>query len=61
MMVGWFAKDLQLEYAKVLHERLLVQVLSMAMKQCYGKRRRDLELGLYRFVPQRFVGYKEYR
>ena len=35
-------RDLQLENARILHETLLL--LSMAVRQCYGKRRRDLEL-----------------
>ena len=42
------ARDLQLECARVLHETLLVPVLCMAVRQCYGRRRRDLELGLCR-------------
>ena len=36
------ARDLQLECARFLHETLLVPVLM------YGRRRRDLGLGLYR-------------
>ena len=37
------ARDLQLEYARVLHETLLVPALIYGVRQCYGKRRRDLE------------------
>ena len=36
------AKDLQLECARDLHEKLLVPILMYAVRQCYGKRR-DLE------------------
>ena len=32
----------------VLHETLLYLFLCMAVRQCYGNRRGDLELGLYR-------------
>ena len=41
------ARYLQLECTRVLHETLLVPVLCVAVRQCYG-RRRDLGLGLYR-------------
>ena len=37
-------RDLQLECARVLRETFIVPVL----RQCYGWRRRDLEIGLYR-------------
>ena len=43
-------RDLQLECAKVLHETLLLPVVMLAVKQCYGKRRRDLELGLFIWI-----------
>ena len=41
-------KDLQLECARVLHEMLFVPALMLAVRECYGGRRRDLGLGLYR-------------
>ena len=37
------ARNLQFECARALHETLLVMLLCMAVRQCYGKRRRDLE------------------
>ena len=37
------ARDLQLECARVLHETYLVPVLMYGVRQCYGKRRRDLD------------------
>ena len=40
------ARDLQLEWARVLHETLFVPVL----RQCYGRRKKDLDLGLYRWT-----------
>ena len=43
------AMDLQLHCARVLHETLLVPVLNMAVRKCYG-RRRDLGLGLHRWT-----------
>ena len=43
------AKDLQLGCARVLHETFYL-FLHMAVRQCYGKRRRGLELGLYRWT-----------
>ena len=43
-------RDLQLEFAIVLHETLLVPVFIMVGRQCYGKRRRDIELELYRWT-----------
>ena len=42
------ARDLQLKYARVLHKTLLYLFLCKSVRQCYGRRRRDLELGLYR-------------
>ena len=43
------ARDLQLEYARVsCMKHFLCLFLCMAARQYYGKRRRDLELGLYR-------------
>ena len=36
-------RELQLECAILLHETLLVLVLCMAVRHCYGTRRRDLE------------------
>ena len=39
------ARVLQLDCARVLHETLLVPVLMYGMRQCYGKRRIDLDLG----------------
>ena len=44
------SRDLQLECARALHETLLVPVVMYGSKQCCGKRTRDLELGLYRWV-----------
>ena len=44
------ARGLQLECAKILKETLIVPVLWKAVRQCYGKRRRDPELGLYRWT-----------
>ena len=44
------ARDLQFEYTRVLHETLLVPVLMYDSETSYGKRRRDLELGLYRWT-----------
>ena len=51
-MVGDFrslvnARDLELECVRVLPETLLYLFLRMAVRQCYGRRRRDLGLGLY--------------
>ena len=37
------ASDLQIDCARFLHETLLVPVLCMTVKQCYGKRKRDLD------------------
>ena len=37
------ARDLQLEYARVLHEYCLCLLLCMAVRQCYRRRRRNLE------------------
>ena len=37
------AKDLQLECARVLHEKYLVPVLMYEVRQCYGKRRKDID------------------
>ena len=39
-----YDRDFQLEYARVLHETLLVPVLMCRVRQCFGKRRRDLDL-----------------
>ena len=44
------AKDLQIECARVLHEALLVSLLMYGVRQCNGRKRRDLELGLYRWT-----------
>ena len=45
------SRDLQLECARVLlHETLLVPLLMYSSETCYGRRRRDLELGLYRWT-----------
>ena len=41
----------------VLHETLLVPVLMYGVRQCYGKRRRDLDLGCTDGQPQRIAGY----
>ena len=49
------ARDLQLEYARVMHETLLVPVLMYEMRQCYEKRRRDLDLGYADEQPQRIT------
>ena len=46
------AKDLQLECASLVHETLLVLVLTYGS----GGRRRDLELGLYRWIISGFLG-----
>ena len=43
-------RDLQLECAIVLHETLLVPVLMYGNETMLWKRRRDLELGLYRWT-----------
>ena len=49
-----YARDLQLGYARVFHETLLVPVLimygCMAVRQYYGRRRRDLELVLCKWT-----------
>ena len=42
------AGNLQIECARVLHETLIVPVLTYDSEKCYGRRRRDLGLGLYR-------------
>ena len=44
------ARNLQFECAIVLHEPLLVPFLCMAVRQCYERRRKDLELGLYKWI-----------
>ena len=36
-------RDLQLEYAKVFHETILI-FFCIAVRQCYGRRKRDLGL-----------------
>ena len=51
------ARDLQFEYTKILHETLLVPVLIYGVRQCYGKRRRDLDLGCTDGQPQRIARY----
>ena len=43
-------RGIQLECARVLHDALLMPVLMYDSKQCFGKRRRDLELELYRWT-----------
>ena len=43
-----YARDLQLECVTVMHEALPVPVLIMTVRQYYGRRRKDLELWLYR-------------
>ena len=40
-----------------LHETLIVPVLIYGVRQCYGKRRRDLELGYADEQPQRIARY----
>ena len=47
------ARDLQLEHARVLHETLLVPVFMYGSETINGKRRRDLELGLYRWTTSK--------
>ena len=37
------ARDLQLEYAKVMHETLFNLFLFMGVRQCYERRRIDLK------------------
>ena len=48
------AIDLVLEICSlsvvVLHETLRVPVIMYGSETCYGKRRKDLELGLYRWT-----------
>ena len=44
------ARDLQLECARVFHETLFVPVLMYGSETCYGRRRRDLELGMCRWT-----------
>ena len=51
------ARDLQLESARVLHETLLVLVLKYRVRQCYGKRRRDIDFGCTDGRPQRIARY----
>ena len=54
------AKDLQLEFATVLHETLLAPALMYGvtgMRQSYGKRKRDLDLGCGDGQSQRIAGY----
>ena len=43
------ARDLQFECARVLHEILLI-CSNVWQRKCYGKKRRDLELGLYSWI-----------
>ena len=47
------ARDLQLECAKFLHEAFLYLFLCMAVRQCYGRERRDLGLELYRWTTSK--------
>ena len=49
--------DLQLECARVLHQTLLVPVIMYEVRECYGKRRRDLNLGCTEGQPQRIARY----
>ena len=35
-------RDLQIECARVLHETLFVPIICMAVRQCCGRKRRDL-------------------
>ena len=42
------ARDLKIECVRVLHETILLPVL-MEVRQYYGRRRRDIELGLCRW------------
>ena len=51
------ARDLQLECARVFHETLLVPFLMYGVRQGYGKRRRDLDLGCTDGQPQRIARY----
>ena len=50
-------RDLQLERARVLHETLLMPVLMYGVRQCYGKRRRDLDLSITDGQHQRIARY----
>ena len=43
-------RDLQLESGIVFMEFCLYLFLYISMKHCYGRRRRDLESGLYRWT-----------
>ena len=59
------ARDLQLECATVLHETLLALVLMYGNDIICGKRRRDLELELYRwtisedcYVLEGWIGFR---
>ena len=47
------ARDLQLQWARVLHEILLGPVLIYGRETMLWKERRDLELGLYRWTTSR--------
>ena len=51
------ARDLQLECARVLHETFLVPLIIYGVRQCYGKRRRDVGLGCTEGQPQRIARY----
>ena len=52
------ARDLRIECVSLaLIKHCLYLFLCMAVRQCYGKRRRDLELGLTDGQPQKFVWY----
>ena len=45
-----YARDLQPECARVCIKHCLYLFLCMAVRQCYGRRRRDLGLGLCRWT-----------
>ena len=52
------AKDLQLECARVLHETLVVPVITYGSETMLGKRKRYLELGLYRLTTGGWIKSK---
>ena len=51
MMVGWFAKDLQLECAKVLHERLLVHGLKYGNETMLWKEKERFRIRAVQICP----------
>ena len=51
------ARSLQLECSRVLHESLLVPVLTHGNGYGYGLRRRCIGLWMYKGQPQRSTGY----